>query len=249
MISKEIVLVEQYNLIVVKWGTLYGPEHVINLYEGAKRYTTVPFNFYVFTDNTEGLPKNKNWHFVKLPNFNTAANRGWWYKMELFNQQHNLQGKNLYIDLDAIIINDLKIFWDLILTDGLYICRDFNRQFLSSYQMCNSSVLGWRNSSFDYLYRKFINNSKENMNKYRGDQDFIHAHATSRIFWPDNAAMSWKWECWRGGKTSSNSYKHEIRQTVIQQETKILVFHGKPKPEHCEDEKMVNLWRGIIKHT
>jgi len=248
MILSEIVWVEQYNLIVVKWGTLYNPEYVINLYEGAKRYTSIPFNFYVFTDNTEGLPKDKNWQFVKLPNFDTAKNRGWWYKMEIFNQLHNLQGKNLYVDLDTIIIKDLKIFWDLILTDGIYICRDFNRQFLPSYQLCNSSVLGWRTSSFDYLYRKFASKAKEHMSKYRGDQDFIHAHAESRIFWPDDLAMSWKWECWRRGKIGSQNYKSDKHQTFIKQDTRILVFHGQPKPTECEDPKMVALWQGTIKH-
>ncbi len=239
---------EKYNLIVVKWGNLYGPEYVINLYEGAKRYTTVPFNFYVFTDDTEGLPKDKNWQFKKLPKFILPANRAWWYKMEIFNQLHDLQGKNLYIDLDAIIIKDLKIFWDLILTNGLYICRDFNRQFLPSYQHCNSSVLGWKDSSFDYLYRKFSNNIAESTKKFRGDQDFIQAYAGSRIFWPDDTAMSWKWECWRRGKIGSKNYKSNKLQTFIKQDTRILVFHGQPNPHECEDKRMIELWRGTIKH-
>lgn len=239
---------EKYNLIVVKWGKAYSPEYVINLYEGAKRYTSVPFNYYVFTDDTTGLPKDKNWQFIKLPNFETPPNRGWWYKMEIFNQQHNITGHNLYIDLDTIIIRDLKIFWELILTDGLYICRDFNRQFLPSYQACNSSVMGWKNSSFDYAFRNFSSKAKEHMKKYRGDQDFIQHHVGSRIFWPDDLAMSWKWECWRQGKIGSNNYKSDKLQTVIKQDTRILVFHGHPKPTECEDTRMFELWRGTIKH-
>lgn len=233
------------NLIVVKWGNLYSAEHVINLYEGAKRYTSVPFNFYVFTDNTEGLPQDKGWKFIPLTEFNVPQNRGWWYKMEIFNKQHNLEGKNLYIDLDVIIIKDLKIFWDLILANGLYICRDFNRQFLPTYQGCNSSVMGWNNNSLDSLYKKFINSPEENMTEFRGDQDFLQVHSGYKMFWTDELAMSWKWECWRGGKVNSKSYKTDKLQTVINPATRILVFHGKPKPEDCEDPKMVALWRGV----
>ncbi len=239
---------EQYNLIVVKWGHLYNAEHVINLYNGAKRYTSVPFKFYVFTDNTADLPKDLGWQFVKLPEYNVPKNRGWWYKMEIFNQQYNLKGKNLYIDLDTIIIKDLKIFWDLMITDCLYICRDFNRQFLPSYQACNSSVMGWRDTAFDYLFRKFSSKAKENMDRYRGDQDFIQGAAIGRIFWPDDLAMSWKWECWRRGKIGSSNYKSEKLQTFIKQDTRILVFHGDPKPEKCEDPRMVALWQGTVKH-
>ena len=241
-------MAEQLNLIVVKWGTLYNAEHVINLYEGAKRYTNVPFNFYVLTDNTADLPQNLGWRFIKLPEYNVPRNRGWWYKMEIFNQQYELTGKNLYVDLDVIIIKDLKIFWDLIIADDLYICRDFNRQFLPSYQACNSSIMGWKNSSFDYVFRKFTLNATESMKRYRGDQDYIQAHVPTRIFWPDDLAMSWKWECWRRGKLGSENYKSEKLQTYIKQDTRILVFHGQPKPEQCEDQRMINLWRGTIKH-
>lgn len=239
---------EQRNLIVVKWGHLYNAEHVINLYEGAKRYTSVPFNFYVLTDEIKDLPKDKGWHFIKLPEYNVPKNRGWWYKMEIFNQQHPLKGKNLYIDLDTIIIKDLRIFWDLILIDGLYICRDFNRQFIPSYQACNSSVMGWSNNSLDYLFRKFSNKATDFMARYRGDQDYIQHYADSKIFWPDDLAMSWKWECWRRGKIGSEQYKSTKPQTFIKQDTRILVFHGNPKPEFCEDQRMIALWRGEIKH-
>lgn len=237
---------EQYNLIVVKWGDLYSNEHVINLYEGARRYTSVSFNFYVFTDNADGLPSNYN--IINLPDYQVPKNRGWWYKMEIFNKQHDLKGTNLYIDLDTVIVKDLRPFWELVITNGLYICRDFNRQFIPSYQACNSSVMGWQNSTQDYVYSGFVKNPKQNMNTYRGDQDYLQAYATNRIFWPDEFAMSWKWECWRGGKTNSTDYKNPTLKTEIKPSTKILVFHGQPKPEHCEDKRILNIWQGTVKH-
>jgi tetratricopeptide (TPR) repeat protein len=46
---------ETINIISMKWGTKYGPEYVNKLYRGFKKNTNRPFNFILFTDNTEGL--------------------------------------------------------------------------------------------------------------------------------------------------------------------------------------------------
>lgn len=239
---------EQLNLICVKWGTAYTPEYVINLYEGAKRYTSHPFNFYVFTDNTQGLPHDRGWRFIKLPEWNVGANRGWWYKMEIFNQQHGIYGRNLYLDLDTVIIGDLFTFWNAIETDNLYICRDFNRQFIRNLDRANSSVMGWRDNRMDPLFRSFTGSMKPNMHRYRGDQDYIDAFQPAKIYWKDAWATSWKWECWHGGKTTPSTFKDSTAKTVINPETKVLVFHGKPKPQFCEDKHIVALWEGKVKH-
>lgn len=240
---------EQLNLICVKYGSAYSPDYVTNLYEGARRYTNRLFNFYVFTDNTAGLAHNKHWRFIKLPEWNVGAKRGWWYKMEIFNQQHGIYGRNLYIDLDTVIIGDLFAFWNVIETDNLYICRDFNRQFIRNIDKANSSVMGWRDIRMDSLYRSFTSSIQENMHKYRGDQDFIDDYQSAKIYWKDVHATSWKWECWQGGKINTEKYKTNIAKTVTHPETKILVFHGNPKPQFCEDPKIVDLWQGKVKHS
>jgi hypothetical protein len=240
--------VDQLNLIVVKWGKLYSPEYVVNLFEGAKRYTDRPFQFYVFTDDTEHLPLDRSWHFIKLPDWTVKANGGWWYKMEIFNQQHGIYGRNLYIDLDTVIVDDLFPFWNEITTKDLYICRDFNRQFIKNINKANSSVMGWQNNSMNTLYKNFVIDNKKHMAKFRGDQDFIDAFQPTKIYWQDVWATSWKWECWRGGKKNPTDYKFEELNTIIKPETKILVFHGQPNPPQCDDKRIVDIWEGKIKH-
>lgn len=240
---------EQLNLICVKWGTAYSSEYVTNLYEGAKRYTKQPFNFVVFTDSTAGLPHDQGWRFIKLPEWNVRSNRGWWYKMEMFNQQHGIYGRNLYLDLDTVIIGDLTPFWNRIENDDLYICRDFNRQFIPDMKRTNSSVMGWRDNRLDQLFRKFSGSISENMGKFRGDQDFIDSHQPAISFWKDSWAMSWKWECWQGGKITPTQPKMPDAKTIINPETRVLVFHGTPKPRLCEDKHIVALWEGKVKHS
>lgn len=229
-------MVENLNLIVVKWGTAYGPEYVVNLYNGVKKHTNLPFNFYVFTDDASDLPKNKNWNFIKLLEWNVMHSKGWWYKMEIFNKEHNLLGINLYLDLDVVITGDLASFWHMVKTDDLYICQDFNRYLIPNYQGYNSSVMAWKNNNLDRYYRMFARDPKTFMRKFRGDQDFLQAYAADRIFWPKYWAMSWKWECYN--KDESNK-----SQTLLNSDTKILVFHGQPKPPNCLDPKIVNLWK------
>ena len=239
---------EQLNLIVVKWGNLYGAEFVVNLYNNAKQYSSKPFNFYVFTDDTQDLPTNLGWHFINLPNWNMPLQKAWFYKIEIFNSQHNLQGRNLYIDLDTIIIGDLTPFWLALDDQHLAISRDFNRVYISDYKKCNSSVMGWTNHNLASVYHTFVKDTAQYSSRYRGDQDFLEVHANPKKFFEDSWAMSWKWECWRGGKKSPTDYKLTKDATVIDPNTKILVFHGKPNPNECEDSKMIELWKGAVKH-
>ena len=46
------------NLIVVHHGTAYGPEYVLNLWQGARKHSRTGFNFYVFTDNIKQHPQD-----------------------------------------------------------------------------------------------------------------------------------------------------------------------------------------------
>jgi len=43
------------NVICIKWGTVYTPDYVNRLYNMVKRHTTVDFNFYCFTELSDGL--------------------------------------------------------------------------------------------------------------------------------------------------------------------------------------------------
>lgn len=232
---------EKYNLIVVKWGNKYSPQYVINLYNSVKSKCSLDFQFIVFTDNTEGLPKNLGWQFVKLPDWGFTSEKAWWYKLEIFSKHNSISGNNLYIDLDVVIIGDIAPFWKFESTK-FRICRDFNRAFIRNYKNCNSSVMAWQDTSMNNLWIEFAKDIKGITKRHRGDQDFINSQIKDSIFWPDEWAISWKWEAWRGGKVTSTQYRKEELKTIIPRDTKILVFHGKPNPDECEDPMIKKLW-------
>lgn len=237
--------VEKHNLIVVKWGNKYSPEYVINLYNAAKSKCSRDFDFIVFTDNTDGLPKNIGWRFVKLSDWGFAPEKAWWYKLEIFSKHNSIIGNNLYIDLDVVIVGDISSFWDFNPTK-FRICRDFNRAFIRNYKNANSSVMAWHSDSMHYLWHDFVKEIKSTVQRHRGDQDFINQQMKDFVFWPDTWAASWKWEAWRGGKINPSEYRIADQKTIIHNETKILVFHGKPNPHECEDPLIQNLWQGKV---
>lgn len=216
------------NLICVHHGNAYDENYVKYLWAGVRRNTLVDFDFYVFTNDTDKYPQNYGWKFIKLPIWPDVINlKPWWYKMEIFNSQHQLEGSNLYIDIDTVVVGDVECFWNWKV-EQFRICHDFNRAFHKNIQLSNSSVMGWHGSSMDWLYKKFSQTKQYYINKYRGDQDLIHAETKNgkQTWWPREWAMSWKWEIAKGKKNYN-----------LDPDTKIMVFHGSPNPHEVEQVK------------
>lgn len=225
------------NLICVHHGTAYGPEYVLNLWKNARQNSKGGFNFYVFTDNTKQHPQDLGWHFIKLPNWDVHGMLPWWYKIEIFNQQHGLAGNNLFFDLDIIIINDIDCFWNFC-PEQFRICKDFNRAFSKNTVSINSSVMAWQDNSMNWLYRKFSENMQYNVHIHRGDQDFIQEQTTkNHTWWPDEWAMSWKWEIKHGGQCTPHGKYYSVEPYIIPDETRLIICHGKPKPHEILELK------------
>ena len=217
------------NLVCVHWGEAYTPDYVLNLYKGAQRWTRKPFTFHVYTDNAKQHPQNLGWVFHHLPNLELDA-PGWWYKMYIFNE---LNGTNLYIDLDTVIINNLDKFWDHQPGDFL-ICQDFNRKFVKHFHHVNSSVMRWEDDQLARVYNEFVADPHKLAKQYRGDQDVIDHLIKDRVYWPHDWAMSWRWELYRGGIDKPGAEPKGERDIIARPDTSIMVFHGSPKPHEVD---------------
>lgn len=231
------------NLICVKWGTLYGPEYVINLYNSAKRNTEKKFQFHVFTDSEDNLPHKPDWTFHRLPNWNLSPAKAWFYKMEIFNGQHGMLGRNLYMDLDVIISGNLDSLWEYK-TDHFVICQDFNRVYIKNYRMVNSSVMAWNGNSLQHVYDSFTADRNHYAMKYRGDQDYINDAIPNRETWPTAWTQSYRWEVWRGGIQGQrpSNYALEEHRSVIPWDCRVIAFHGKPKPHEITEPLLRDKW-------
>jgi len=197
-----------YNLVCLHYGTLYGPEYVLNLWRRARQFTAYDFDFYVFTDNPTQHPQDLGWIFMTLPDWRVT--KPWWFKLDIFN---NLPGNNLYLDLDTVIVNRIDKFWDYK-PSTFRICQDFNRAMSTNIRFTNSSVMGWPGNSQLALYQRFVEDPVRYQREFRSDQDFIHAHAAEETWWPMLWAQSWKWEV------------QDLKN--LAPDTSIIVCHGKP---------------------
>jgi hypothetical protein len=80
-----------------------------------------------------------------------------------------------------------------------------------------------------------------------GDQDWIFSQIkTNFCFWPDEWIQSYKWEI--RNKTDVIRLENKrifrsIENPKIDPRTKVLVFHGEPKPSDVQDPIIVDNWR------
>jgi len=201
------------------------------------------FAFHVFTDDASHIQRMPGMVIHNLPSWRVPSSRGWWFKMEIFNAAHNLQGRNLYVDLDVIVTGNCTEMWNYS-NPSFVICQDFNRAFIPRYDGLNSSVMAWSDSDMHWLYERFQSARDENMAKHRGDQDFIQSEVKQYQRWPHEWAMSYRWEIWRGGHKNgrTSQYHREEPASVIPKDCKMVIFHGKPKPHEITEKILTKNW-------
>ena len=86
----------EHNVVCVKWGDKFTAEHVNRLYRMVERNITLPFNFYCYTEDSEGVDER-----ISIVSLDTRLDlKAWWWKLTMF-KQNDYDGVNLYLDLDG----------------------------------------------------------------------------------------------------------------------------------------------------
>ena len=105
------------NIICVSWGDKY-TDYIPKIKKQIENNCTVDYNFDVLTDNE--LPTHWDDYFIPDKNFFWAYRKLYMFNEDLFPQ---FQGDDfLYLDLDLLIHQDLKYFYELDMTKP-YIVR------------------------------------------------------------------------------------------------------------------------------
>lgn len=196
----------------LKVGEKYSSDYVNNLYCMIKKNVSSKTNLFCFTDNEKDIIKSVN--IIKIPYIKNI--QGWFYKLSLFDEKINpLEGTLLFLDLDIIIVNKIDCFFEYEKEKNFVIIEDwlYKNNNIKKY---NSSVFRWNTKHYKNIFTDYLN--KENVKKYAGDQDFLTDKIPNACFWPKDWCLSFKWnECEKSEK--------------FNEENKIIVFHGKPKPK------------------
>jgi hypothetical protein len=205
------------------------------------RHTTIPYEFYCFTDDPAGIDNDIN--IKSLPNHDLS---GWWWKPYIFSKNLFPVGDtNFFIDLDMVVIKNID---DLILYNPGSFCglEDPSRVFKRSPSKLGSAVLKWTSGEFNDIWENFYNNPSI-LKKFRGDQDWIwYLHKDKIKFFPREWILSYKWEIRNLSELERKkglSYFRNIRNPEIPSETSILAFHGTPSLDDVHDPIIIDNWK------
>jgi hypothetical protein len=228
-------------VVCLKHGQKYDAKYVNILYNMCKRQSKTNFGFACITEDSSGL--NPDIKIIPIPKH--VSLQGWWYKPWVFSDELPLTGTILFLDLDLVIIRNFDEIWSYR-NDSFCIIRDFNRSTVKDWNKFNSSVFKFEKGSHGYVWENFIKDTSV-MKRMHGDQDWIFSQIKKNfVFWPDSWMQSYKWEVRNRQDVVRIENKRifkNVANPIIHPETKILVFHGDPKPSEVQDPIIVDNWR------
>lgn len=204
-------------------------KYVNNLYQGIKKYTTIPFNFICFTN--ENLILNAG--IEKRP-FKLVTSKGVLPRMYMFSKEAGLHGSQvLSLDIDLIITGSLD---NLLEYDGLFCTR-------KSWTRGEETLIDGDIISFKA--------GPMNENLFWGPlvQDIEKVEQISgggrERFWVRHVMQTREVDTWDQicpGQVCS--YKHHVLpQKKVPSSVRIISCHGHPRPHQIEDKWRLKYWK------
>lgn len=210
------------NVICMKWGTKFGPSYVNRLYKMVEKNLTLPHRFVCFTDDTTGLLPGIE--TFPLPDVVTVAGEPErsFRKLGVFHKElGNLKGQALFLDLDIIITGNIDSFFTL--PGKFFIMRDLHFKKIIG----NSSVFRFNIGEHSDIIEKFQKEHLAIKKWARNDQIYLSHEMYNQglmQYWPSDWLVSFKHKC-------IHSFPmNYFKMPTLPEQTKILIFHGKPTP-------------------
>lgn len=129
--------------VLVNGHVKFTRDYVARLQSMVARFMDRPYRFVCLTDHpARKMPAGVDVIPVRLP----LGLKGWWAKIELFNPDHRLSGRVLYLDLDTLVVAPLAPILDFqaafaLAPNGASSFTPSNG--LQTVKRFNSSVMVW----------------------------------------------------------------------------------------------------------
>lgn len=197
-----------------------GAEYASKLFNGVRKHMPKRFDLrcVCLTDDAKTVPEGVE-PIMALPGI-----RGWWNKCQLFRPGMFAAGERvMFCDLDTIIVGDIGDFADY---DGDFAAmRD---PFFPD--RLGSAIMVWEAGKLDHVWTLWDQGGRPQFNP-QGDQRWIES-AQPRVDWLQDMLpeqiRSFKADCRPLGRVPDN--------------TRILVFHGQPRPHAVPEKWAAELW-------
>jgi hypothetical protein len=226
-------------------GTAYSWDYVERLYSMLIANSNRKIRMHVFTEPERAVPSYMIKHVLEEWPGISGPKKSWWYKMQMFDSNY-IPGRVFYLDLDTVVVGNIDWIWELN-DDYFWAIRDFKYLWRPGWHGLNSSVMSWNTTKYDWIWRAFRKQDVVLLSKkYHGDQDYLDTVLTDKQlrFITDGVAKSWRWQCLDGGMDmKSRQYRSPGSGTSLAPDTKIVVFHGHPKPHEVVDPLISQLWK------
>ena len=217
---------EIVNIVCLKWGNVYSPDYVNNLYSMVERNISLPFRFICLTEDSKDIRSEVE--ILPLPDFQEPP---WeyarfcqaWRKLALFNQElADITGKVLFLDLDIVIMGNIDCFFSF--SNKLSIIENW---YQPGQLIGQASVICFEVGKDSDLLTHYLDNPIEVLKEYRTEQAYITGYLGKERFdyFPEGWCISFKKHCMPSG------FARFFSSTVKEPNgAKIVVFHGRPNP-------------------
>jgi hypothetical protein len=234
---------EYRDCVCVLVGGKYGWEYVERLYSMLERHSSIPVRLHVLTEPGRRVPDPFVRHELQIMPELSGADVFWWYKMQLFDRARFVSPM-MYFDLDMVIVGNVDFLWQ---GDPRFFwaVRDFRYLWRPGCFDINSSIMHWDPEKFSWIWEDFCRDNICNVLKaHPGDQDYLTAAIPrDRVrFFDTDLVKSWRWQIQDGGWDFRKKKSLTPGHTTIDQITKIIVFHGRPKPHEIQNPVLRSRW-------
>ena len=243
-------------ILCVKWGDKYDRTYVEQLKNQCENNCSVPFNFYCLTDKPTQpydiqLPTTWDEFYHEARGFFWAYRKCYMFRLdeELDKDFWQIAGENfLFLDLDVIIHQDLKYFFELPM-DKPYIVRGWwnnietvKRNFAKHKSTAlNSSIIRWDRGQLKPIWNQINNKAKVIFFTYPSIDNYLNHHwyncwdEDKGFFrgFPKGDIYSW----YKG-----NIFPDDMEKKKIREDHKICLFNNSGYDEGINDDEIKELW-------
>ncbi|MEL0551682.1 hypothetical protein ACMYSP_13245 [Klebsiella sp. R390] len=150
---------------------------------------------------------------------------GWWSKIEIFDPQ-KIDDDIFYIDLDIVVVGDIS---DILQNTRLTMLSDF----FFPQKTKNSAIMRIPHEEKYKVWEAFKRYPELFMSRYQsgGDQEFISKIYPHAAIWQD--ILPGQIVSYKKHVVSKKKNEHATGNGSVPPGTRIVCFHGKPRPWDC----------------